>query len=355
MTGQQIVAQHSYLIFKIENLLYGVPTTCVKEIFWLPELTPIEEAPEYVVGVVNMRGKIIPVMDINLRFEHARRRYYLTDMVLVLDTTEDFWIGLIVNQVFDVVSIDPNDIKTARRNGLPKSNHLIAQQATLDDKIIMLIDPDNLIRGDFFDEDLKDELAEIDDETETIKHKFTNPNIFCPEATPEEREIFQRRAQELRLVVESHDLKGLTPVAVVGLNSEYFGFPLEVVREFADVTAITVIPCCPPHIIGCMNLRGEILTLLDISGALNMNYLSVTGTTKVVVTGVDSLQVGILVDQILEITYVDESKMRSIPVAVQSISEGYLKGTAPFRGKMMALIDVPKLLIKGELIVDEKV
>jgi purine-binding chemotaxis protein CheW len=56
-----------YLTFNFNNLLYGVDALLVQEIFYLPELTPVVEAPEDIVGLLNLRGKILPVMHLGTR------------------------------------------------------------------------------------------------------------------------------------------------------------------------------------------------------------------------------------------------------------------------------------------------
>ena len=60
------------------------------------------------------------------------------------------------------------------------------------------------------------------------------------------------------------------PLAIIQLGAECFGVGLDVVREFSHLRRVTAIPCCPSHIAGNMNLRGDILTLVDIRGLLNI-------------------------------------------------------------------------------------
>jgi len=70
---------YPYLTFTLDQSLYGINTFLVEEIFFLPELTSIPESPFDIVGVVNLRGEILPIMDLNLRFGYACNDYHLTD------------------------------------------------------------------------------------------------------------------------------------------------------------------------------------------------------------------------------------------------------------------------------------
>ena len=150
-------------------------------------------------------------------------------------------------------------------------------------------------------------------------------------------------------------LPGLTPLAVIGLNGEYFGFELELVREFTDLRKITPIPCTPAHIIGNMNLRGEIITIIDIRNLLNLSANASSTNSKAMVIHVDDLIAGVTVDEVFDVMYLQPSEMRPIPAAVHSSNDEYLRGTAPYREKMMSILDMSKIITKGELIVNEEI
>ncbi len=67
----------SFLIFRLRDSRYAVETSSVCEIVPLLEIIPLEETPAYVVGVINLRGRIVPVADLNLRFGHPAQRFRL--------------------------------------------------------------------------------------------------------------------------------------------------------------------------------------------------------------------------------------------------------------------------------------
>lgn len=344
----------SYLVFGLHDLLYAVEVENVREIFWLPELTPVEEAPPYIVGIVNVRGNIIPVMDLDLRFGRKPPRYELTDNVIVLDLPkQNFSVGIIVNKVWDVQSITTARIeKTAyhvRRRG--KSANIIRAEAKVEDQIIMLLNQDNLVPRAESVEMLVDE----DIATQPMGQSRDDRAVFCPEASEEEREIFRTRAKSLRHSLESQEYSGLVPLAVVGLNGEYFGVDLDVVREFSDVKDVTPIPCCPAHIVGSMNLRGDILTLVDIRQVLKMPMGKATETNKVIVVRLNEMLVGIVVNMVFDVVYIRSSDITTVPAAVQSVSEENLRGTAPYHDKMLSILDLRKILESNDIIVNEDV
>ncbi|TAG98014.1 MAG: purine-binding chemotaxis protein CheW [Oscillatoriales cyanobacterium] len=366
-----------YLIFEQNGFLCGVEACCVREIFFLPELTAIAEAPEDIVGAIDLRGEILPVMDLNLRFGYVWQEYAVTDSAIVIEWQESK-VGIIVNQVREVKDISQDSITPqlsyGRDNG-QASNHFVAGFARCKSDIIMLLNLDRLIRysPEKSDESLpvstsdggmEEARAEADIENlqREINAKMLGANakllskhhVFCPQATPEEKAIFQSRADNLRLQGEEENSAANISLAVFALNSEYFGINLDVVREFTDIRQVTPIPCTPDRIVGNMNLRGEIVTLVDIRSVLNMsaaaNYLS-----KAIVIEVANLVTGIVVDEILDIIYLNLSEIAPVPAALHSANREYLWGTALYGGKMMAILNFQKLLTKGGVVVDEEV
>ena len=98
-----------YLIFSMENEMYGIEIRYITEIIGIQPITVVPGMPQYVKGITNLRGKIIPVMDARLRFKKAVREYDDRTCIIVLDANE-ISTGLIVDSVSEVIVIDDEDI-----------------------------------------------------------------------------------------------------------------------------------------------------------------------------------------------------------------------------------------------------
>ncbi|AFZ11035.1 CheW protein [Crinalium epipsammum PCC 9333] len=363
-----------FIICSLNNSIYGIEASVVKEIFYLPELTPVAEAPRDIVGVLNLRGEILPVMDLYIRLGQQPQDYQLTDSIVVLNS-EEFQVGVIVNQVHEVRNIAANEIttnlsyrrgmlsKNGSQPGIVTSGKFINGVAQVDEDLVMLINHQTLIEySKLINSDSDDGDGEISANSQAAAalllertYNGSNTRIFCPHATPEERATFRERAENLRRATENEDFAGLIPLAVIGLNGEYFGLDLDTVREFTDISKITPVPCCPPHIVGNINLRGEIVTLVDVRGVLNLPIAGTNEASKVMVVRMEDLVAGVTVDEVFDVMYLNPTEMMPVPAAVHSINDEYLRGTAPYREKMMGVLDLPKILTKGGLTVDEEV
>lgn len=123
MFGQEEDTQHGrYLTFAVGEETYGIGIDMVTEIVGLQPITAMPEIPDYIKGIINLRGKIIPVMDMRRRFRKEPMAYNDRTCIIVLDI-QDVSVGLIVDQVKEVAAIEdeniappPKKIKGIQRN-----------------------------------------------------------------------------------------------------------------------------------------------------------------------------------------------------------------------------------------------
>jgi purine-binding chemotaxis protein CheW len=343
------VATVPHLIFNVRGSLYAIPAGSVREVFWLPEITPVAQTPEWIAGILNLRGRVVPLIDLPLRLGCARQPYRLSDAVVVLEHAGQA-VGLIVNHVEDVRGIPVETMEAApayRREG-ERRTPFVEGVARGDEDLIFLLHLENLLSLP----ELAPEQA-LEAATEAGDHTPAGGVLW--DVTPEERLVLRERARSLVQALESEEYAGLVPLAVVSLNGEYYGVDLTGVREFSDVRGVTPIPCCPPHIVGAMNLRGEILTLVDLRSALEMPVGGTDTEARVVVVELDDMRAGVLVDQVLDVVYLNPAEVTAIPSALRSGEKEYLEGTAPYAGKMLSILDLPGIFSQESWMVNEEV
>jgi purine-binding chemotaxis protein CheW len=328
-----------YLLFCLNGARFGVEANCVMEIAWLPELALAEEAPHYIVGLLNRRGRIEPVMDLGLRLGHPSRRYRLDDSLVMLQA-DGIAIGMIVAEVSDVVPISASDIEPPQHYD-EESGELgsfLAGNAKVGEDIVMLLNVPRLIHAPASHE--LSVRADI--------HAY-----FCPDATEKERAVFRNRAHNLMQTVAGQDAAESLPLAIIRLGEESFGVELDMVREFSHLRRVTAVPCCPPHIAGNMNLRGDILTLADIRTLLNI--AADGAAAEVMVIESDDLSIGVPVDEVLEVIYVRPADIAPLPAVARGEKNEYCKGLVRYGESMVSILDMRKLLAEGGLEVDEEV
>lgn len=135
-----------YLTFKLGKEFYGIEIKYVTEIIGLQPITEIPELPEYIRGIINLRGKIIPVMDVRLRFKKPFKEYNDRTCVIVIDI-EDISIGLIVDSVSEVISISDTEI-TPPPEISTSGNKYIKGIAKVGEEVKLILDNDKLLSYD---------------------------------------------------------------------------------------------------------------------------------------------------------------------------------------------------------------
>lgn len=109
MMVEEDTQKGKYLTFSLDDEFFGIEIKHVTEIIGVQSITEIPEMPEYIRGIINLRGKIIPVMDVRLRFKKPFREYNDRTCVIVVDI-HDMSIGLIVDRVSEVIEIADDEI-----------------------------------------------------------------------------------------------------------------------------------------------------------------------------------------------------------------------------------------------------
>jgi purine-binding chemotaxis protein CheW len=130
--------------FRVGNETYGVRIAAVREIVRVPEITSVPNAPEIIEGVINLRGKIIPVMDLRKRFGLAEVVTDKKNRILVVDL-ENKLLGLIVNSASEVLKISPSDIEAPGTVFAEGESGYVTGVGKLKGRLIILLDINKLL------------------------------------------------------------------------------------------------------------------------------------------------------------------------------------------------------------------
>jgi len=125
--------------FRIGNETFGVRIGSVREIVRVPEITAVPSAPETVEGVINLRGKIIPVMDLRKRFGQTEIQADKKNRILVVELNNKL-VGLIVNAASEVLKIAPSEIEAPGNLFAEGESGYVTGVGKLKGRLIILLD-----------------------------------------------------------------------------------------------------------------------------------------------------------------------------------------------------------------------
>lgn len=132
--------------FRIGRETYGVPITLVHEIVRMPEITPIPDAEECVEGVINLRGKIIPVIDLRKRFGQTEVTATTAKNRILVTEVDNRRVGLIVDSASEVLKIPPGDIETPPTALQEAQANCVTGVAKLHGRLVILLELSRLLQ-----------------------------------------------------------------------------------------------------------------------------------------------------------------------------------------------------------------
>ena len=138
-----------YVTFKSGNEYFGLKIQYVNEIIVFQEITKIPESEDYIKGLINLRGKIIPVIDVRLRFKQEPFEYTDRTCIIVVNV-KNVVVGLIVEQIAEVVEIQEENIIPSPSVGKAdkSQNKYVYAIGKVGDQVKLLLDPDRLLNDE---------------------------------------------------------------------------------------------------------------------------------------------------------------------------------------------------------------
>ena len=140
-----------YLTFTLANEEYGIALLKVKEIIGMMPITSVPQTPEYVKGVINLRGKVIPVSDLRLRFDMTAADYTDRTCIIVVEIHGEettIQVGIVVDAVSEVMNIKAEEIEEAPGFGTKVETDYILGMANMDGHVKILLDIDRVMTSE---------------------------------------------------------------------------------------------------------------------------------------------------------------------------------------------------------------
>lgn len=172
------------------------------------------------------------------------------------------------------------------------------------------------------------------------------------ELTGDEAEaLLLKRAEAFSAVVGETVEEGFIEIVEFALASERYAFESSMVREVVPISELTPVPCTPPFVLGIINLRGQILSVIDIKRLFGLPEKGITQLNKVIVLSSEDMEFGVLADEVSGSGRVRSNSLKTLPT-LTGIREEFLKGVT---GEGLVLLDAGRLLDDKSIVVRETV
>jgi purine-binding chemotaxis protein CheW len=133
------------------------------------------------------------------------------------------------------------------------------------------------------------------------------------------------------------------------IGKEIFGVPINLVHEIVRVPEITAVPDAPECIEGVINLRGKIISIVDLRKRFGETQIEASRKNRILVAEIDNKMVGLIVDAASEVIRLPQTEIEAPPEVFEESDVKYVTGVGKLNGRLVILIDLTKILQKGEL------
>lgn len=337
----KLLMTESFLVFSVQSNVYAIRSSHVVELIWLPELTCLESNSFFVVGYFNFRSDFVPVIDLNLRQGMKTKRYSVSDRILVI-TEGTKKIGLHINDIHNVIhftyekqNITEESISDRITDGVIQTQFGITQIINIEALTNLNIPLNESKRVKPFSDI---HLAKL----------FSGIN-------EKDKQILISRKNNYSQSTNIKEYSNLLSVVVFRLKDEFLAIELKYILEFAHGEGITKIPCVPSHISGCINLRGDMLVLIDLLYLLKSEETGSVDNKKIVVIRFNEMMIGLIVDQLIDVIYLSKEQILSNPPDKNRTGENLMKGLCFYDSFSVGLIDTEKIFAYEKLYVEESI
>jgi purine-binding chemotaxis protein CheW len=144
-----------YLTFKLSNEIFAADVAKVREILELTTITKVPQTPDFMRGVINLRGSVVPVVDMRLKFGMSMTEQTVNTCIIVVEVILDgnaIVLGALADSVQEVVEMEPDSIEPAPHIGIRLDTSFIKGMGKIDDHFVMILDIDRIFSSAELDE-----------------------------------------------------------------------------------------------------------------------------------------------------------------------------------------------------------
>ncbi|MFT5879611.1 MAG: purine-binding chemotaxis protein CheW [Moritella sp.] len=140
-----------WVTFKLENEVYGINVMQVQEVLRYTEIAPVPGAPHYVIGIINLRGNVVTVIDTRVRFGLIPAEVSENSRIVIIEAEKQV-IGILVDGVAEVVYLRSSDIDAAPNVGTDESSKFIQGVSNREGELLILVDLNKFLNDEEWDE-----------------------------------------------------------------------------------------------------------------------------------------------------------------------------------------------------------
>jgi purine-binding chemotaxis protein CheW len=153
MNNISVIVQNKYLTFTLGREHYGINIVNTREVLEATRMTKVPRMPDFMCGVINLRGSVVPVIDLKLKFgmdqnsESERNNIIVTEIDELDGGDQKLTIGIYTDSVKKVITIEPEDVEVAPKIGIPINTEFIHGMGKVEDEFVILLNINKILNS----------------------------------------------------------------------------------------------------------------------------------------------------------------------------------------------------------------
>lgn len=277
------------LLFQCDATRYALTAESVETIVWRPALSGLDGMPAWFAGLLNLHGQPVPVMDLARFMGHAPPPVAATQQLIIVRQAERL-AALIVDQVDDLKALADDALRVSTPAEMPKSpqSGVIRGEITDGDALVMWLDTDSLI-------------AAIPEHPDGLAAQASPSPLLTEQSDGPMTQLLDERRHRLAERQAAHaGEEDRHPFAIITTGDRRYAIELDRVIEFGGLRHVTAIPQSPASVLGCMNLRGEFIAVIDLNRLIDGSESG--GESQVVILSLEGDKVALRIRAVERLT-----------------------------------------------------
>lgn len=325
----------NYLHFLIENDFYALEISHVREVLEYRQIIHLTRIPminDTIIGVINIRGEIIPIIDLSMRL-YNKKISILPNTCIIIIELDDYGkrviVGIMADTVKGVYKLTEDDIVTKPGFGNKIRNDFISNFAMIGEEHIILLKTDTLLNFD----DLS-ELSGIDIK-DLLSIKVAQGGELIHNEISYEEEDVEYKGDEIHYVT-------------LLIEDELYGIEMSRIKEIIRVTEMRPVPNSKKFMKGVINLRGKMIPVMDMRERCGLEPKEYHKKTSILIVSLNEIYVGLIVDLVNKVVKISNSNIQYPPHYSAKIDTDFLNGISEVNDKIIIIVDIDKILSPEE-------
>jgi len=323
--------------FHLGRREFGMDIGSVQRVIRMVEITRVPHSLPFLEGVIDLMGAIVPVVSLRRLFGVTHHGVSLRNHIIIGEK-DGRLLGLIVDGVSDLLDIPRTSID-APTHITPLREFLLGV-VRLRSKIIFLIKLDRMIDMEKEVESYSGmDIGTLADEIEqmgTQEESDDEEEKSTPEAIEIQR-ILRERAIDISRKVEIEDI-ATRQLLTFSLGDEWYGVDTASVQSIQYTPRLVMVPCAPAYIRGVMNLRGEIVTVLDLKRIFGLEAGPTSPESRVIVVKREQSLVAFEVDSVYDVIDLQTNLIERPLSTIEKIRADFIEGEARLDDRLLGIL-----------------